>query len=631
MAVLMVLAGIVFGFSAVNGTVMATGTSESSGYDPVIYDDSISFSAVLQNDGSVKTGWSKYTHPESFSFYKLVRSQDNSNPVYPDNGYIYYEGNVDVLSYTDDSVPAGTNYYRVCQVASPKRYCSRTVVKVDAAGAEVINNVVSQPEVIPEVVTPDNVEAGEVDDPVEGFEDVARENFAADCLTGLAADQIVVSGEGIHFRPDSSINRAEFLKMVMKTYYPDSSVNDGKYCFADVGGNAWYASFICGAKSGGIVSGYSDNTYRPSRNITRAEGAAILVKALHLPLMAWEGVPFRDVWTDWQKTVVAMAYHKELVNGYSETVFGPNNLLTRAQAAKLICNARDHFTAPLEGEVPQIGTSGNAGTEPVVPADGGLTVDLPEVKGTASRTVPLLVNHATTNLVIVSDDYVNAAKSVFKIAYGHTSHGSQLVTGMEVLEGQEPLYSYSSDGSGGALYLNESFLSGDLGGDWETQTRNLLNNNTNGINMVMWSWCGQLSSMSTAEVNDYLQKMDQLEQDFPKVTFVYMTGHLDGSGEAGQLNQNNQTIRKFASDYNKVLFDFADIESYNPAGSYFLNLNATDNNDYDGGNWAQNWCSTNSGSPLCATNVCAHSQPLNCNLKGRAFWWMMARLAGWNG
>jgi len=43
------------------------------------------------------------------------------------------------------------------------------------------------------------------------------------------------------------------------------------------------------------------------------------------------------------------------------------------------------------------------------------------------------------------------------------------------------------------------------------------------------------------------------------------------------------------------------------------------------------WSAAHPDDPLCADCSCAHSQPLNCNLKGRAFWWMMARLAGWSG
>ncbi len=72
----------------------------------------------------------------------------------------------------------------------------------------------------------------------------------------------------------------------------------------------------------------------------------------------------------------------------------------------------------------------------------------------------------------------------------------------------------------------------------------------------------------------------QLEAEYPDVTFVYMTGHLDGTGEEGNLFQRNNQIRDFCLANDKVLFDFADIESYDPDGNYFLRPFATDSCDY---------------------------------------------------
>ncbi len=103
----------------------STGSNESS----VVFDPSISFSAVLQ-DGKVVTNWSRYAHAESFSYYKVVRSQTNQNPVYPDDGYIYYSDNTNTLTYTDTSVPTGMSYYRICHIASSKRYCSQNVIAI---------------------------------------------------------------------------------------------------------------------------------------------------------------------------------------------------------------------------------------------------------------------------------------------------------------------------------------------------------------------------------------------------------------------------------------------------------------------------------------------------------------------
>ena len=63
----------------------------------------------------------------------------------------------------------------------------------------------------------------------------------------------------------------------------------------------------------------------------------------------------------------------------------------------------------------------------------------------------------------------------------------------------------------------------------------------------------------------------------------------------------------------------SDIESYDPDGNYYPDAS-------DDCGWCSTWCAGHS-CPACGS--CAHSHCFNCYLKGKAFWWMMARLAGW--
>jgi hypothetical protein len=257
-----------------------------------------------------------------------------------------------------------------------------------------------------------------------------------------------------------------------------------------------------------------------------------------------------------------------------------------------------------------------------------------------------IIDHNCTDITQIPESEIVNAKDNLHIAYGHTSHGSQIITGMNNLDtfmGGTGLYKWNDGVENGALDIDDYFMSGDLGNPdrttWADRTREYLNNNNNSeINVVMWSWCGQVSSATEDDINTYLNLMNQLESDFPNVSFVYMTGHLDGSGLMGNLHLRNEQIRNFCKTNSKILFDFADIECYDPDGNYFGDKIPNDNCDYDtdgdgsrDGNWALEWQNSHTVDIDWYSCSAAHSQSLNSNLKAYAAWWLWATLTGWDG
>lgn len=152
---------------------------------------------------------------------------------------------------------------------------------------------------------------------------------------------------GVVVAPDGSVRHVP-TKIVNDggTYYAQiNSLTNSTYSvvwhpveFDDVASH-WSQSAVNDLGSRMIIEGTGDGQFSPNRDITRAEFAAILVRGLGLAFEQGEAA-FSDVkQTDWYSKAVSTAQAYELIGGYEDGTFRPNDKITREQAMVMLAKA----------------------------------------------------------------------------------------------------------------------------------------------------------------------------------------------------------------------------------------------------------------------------------------------------
>jgi len=95
------------------------------------------------------------------------------------------------------------------------------------------------------------------------------------------ASQLVINGVGQgRFAPDQPVTRAEFAAILVRALgLPEEEDAVGN---SDVNPDDWFAGAVAAARQYGIVSGYADGTFRPNQSITRQEAMVMVARALKL-------------------------------------------------------------------------------------------------------------------------------------------------------------------------------------------------------------------------------------------------------------------------------------------------------------------------------------------------------------
>jgi hypothetical protein len=239
------------------------------------------------------------------------------------------------------------------------------------------------------------------------------------------------------FKPNTTVNRAELLKILVGGKNIQTSITEYNNCFPDVK-NEWFAPYVCYAKSQNWVEGYPDGTFKPSQPVNKVEAIKMLIESQDYNLITTNDPPYSDVPNDaWFTNYINTAKAKGLLEetGYR---FGSAENMTRAGISENIYrsmiineNKLQYFGEYVEiNELEEMNPS-RTFKMLVFMDDNSYTVSDSEIRDYFLKASKLLYDRTTVSIEIIDGGIwhvnVNQSTDVDSITYQTFSNNKNLV------------------------------------------------------------------------------------------------------------------------------------------------------------------------------------------------------------
>lgn len=116
------------------------------------------------------------------------------------------------------------------------------------------------------------------------FPDVPEYHEYANEINFVKTENIIDGYSDGNYRPDNGITRSELTKIVINSKYSQSTINNcikgASNIYPDVTNKHIFAKYICMAKRNDVVQGFSDGNFKPDEFVTFGQAAKIIIRAL---------------------------------------------------------------------------------------------------------------------------------------------------------------------------------------------------------------------------------------------------------------------------------------------------------------------------------------------------------------
>lgn len=235
-----------------------------------------------------------------------------------------------------------------------------------------------------------------------------------------------------------------------------------------------------------------------------------------------------------------------------------------------------------------------------------------------------IVNH-TSIVDFPPDSMIDSIQLHDTIYFCSRSHGTQIKAGMDSLARMDAKYAvpewHAVWGQPVAFWQ----------GTGAEDTRTYLDAHP-GVTVAMFVWCRELAADLWTEANviEYFDSLEMLEDEYPNITWVYSTGNSQWYGGSVSEMTNrwdrHLQIRSYCQTNDKWLFDFGNMDAYYWTGSAWTDSSY----DYGNGTYDTVEMLHHEYDNVASEDDPQHTTWMNGLNKGRAMWQLLAMIRGWN-